>query len=126
MDVSEFAKMDIFFLVTTLVVLLVGVLFSVVLTYLIRILRDISEITGTVRREADGIADDISAMRTEIKEGVEDVKEHVEDGLKAAKTYSRAVAGAGIVRALAVVFQGFADERERSTKRGRRSKRSER
>jgi len=124
METEAFLKMDIFFLVTTTVVALVGVLLIAILVYVMRIVRDISEISSMVKHEARELAKDISAVTKEVKEGVADVREHMEDGIKTAKTYTRAVAGTGIVKAVSQLLEAFSEEREASTRRSRK-KRSE-
>lgn len=62
---------DIFFFVTTIVTIVVGILIAVAITYLVFVLRDLKHIAHTVRTGADILADDVSDLRDEIKrEGV--------------------------------------------------------
>ncbi len=114
--------MDIFFLVTTTVVALVGVLLVAILVYVMRIVRDVSEITDMVKKEARDLAKGIGAVTEEVREGVQDMREHVEDGIKTAKTYTKAIAGTGIVKAVSQLLEAFAEEREATTKRSRKKK----
>ena len=58
---------DIFFFVTTVVAIVVGILVAVVLTYSALALRDLRHIAHTVRTGADLLADDIHDLRHEIK-----------------------------------------------------------
>jgi uncharacterized protein YoxC len=126
METEAFLKMDIFFLVTTTVVALVGVLLVAILVYVMRIVRDVSEITNMVKKEARDLAKGIGAVTEEVREGVQDMREHVEDGIKTAKTYTKAIAGTGIVKAVSQLLEAFAEEREASTRRSRsRKKKSE-
>jgi uncharacterized protein YoxC len=119
MDSSEFLKMDIFFVVTTLVVALFGIIGCVLGYYLIRVVRDLSEISRTVKQQAQGLAEDFEAVRTDIKDGVHEVRENVTEGIATAKSYTKAVAGAGILRAVSNLFQAFSTEKasERTTRR---------
>ena len=75
---SDVVKADIFFFITAVAVVCISVIFAVVLTYLIRILRNIKDVSedfrhvsGTVRHESDAIARDINELRGSVKkEGV--------------------------------------------------------
>ena len=68
---DAFLQLDIFFFVTTVVTILVGILIAIALAYLAFILRDLKHITYTVRSGADILAEDIGDLRDEIKrEGV--------------------------------------------------------
>ncbi len=60
-------KSDIFFLVTTVVVIGLGVLIAVVLVYLVRILSDVKKLSKKVRQEGEHIVDDIEGLRENIK-----------------------------------------------------------
>lgn len=125
MEFSEVMKMDIFFFVTTFVVAFLGLLSGIALLFFIKILADLRAITKTVREEAKEIAEDFGIVRAEIKEGVHEVRETVGQTLGTAKAYGKAFAGAGIVRALSTIFEAFAAEKERSTKRTRKTKRDD-
>lgn len=122
METAAFLKMDIFFVVTTTVIALVGLLLVVILVYVMRIVKDIREITNMVKTEARELAKDIGDVTREVKEGVQDVREHVEEGIETAKTYTKAVAGAGIVKAVSQLLEAFGEEKEASKKRTRRKK----
>jgi len=122
METAAFLKMDIFFVVTTTVVALVGLLLIVILVYVMRIVKDISEISHMVKHEARELAKDIGEVTKEVKEGVQDVREHVEEGIETAKTYTKAVAGAGIVKAVSQLLEAFGEEREKQTRRTRKKK----
>lgn len=65
---DDFLKMDLFFVVTTAVVFLVGLFALVALFYLVRILRSADHVMGNVRIESDTIREDIGILRTKIKD----------------------------------------------------------
>ena len=62
---------DIFFFITTVITIVVGILVAVTLIYLVFLLKDLKHIAHTVRTGADILADDVNDLRKEIKrEGV--------------------------------------------------------
>jgi hypothetical protein len=65
------AQMNIFFFVTTLVVVVVGVLAAVFLVYAIRFVRDAYIIAEIIREEAVDIIDDIDVFRRGVKDKAE-------------------------------------------------------
>ena len=65
---SSFIKADIFFFVTAIAVVALALLFAVALVYLIRILRDVKDISERVKEEASSITYDVSRFRAKIKE----------------------------------------------------------
>jgi hypothetical protein len=103
LPVDEFAKMDIFFVVTTIAVVIGSIAFAVIAYYLIRILRS---------------ADEIVADAKEVAHGVKEASEQVFDDV--ANVRGRVV---GAVQALATLA-GFAKRRSGSeaTPRRRMSK----
>jgi len=125
METEAFLKMDIFFIVTTAFIVVMGALIGLVLFYILRIVRDISEITHLVKHEARELAKDIGEVTKEVKEGVQDMREHVEDGIETAKTYTKAVAGTGIVKAVSQLLEAFTEEKQASARRRTRKKRAE-
>jgi F0F1-type ATP synthase membrane subunit b/b' len=68
-DMDEFLKMDVFFFVTTIAVVLVTVLFAFALWKLLRILKRIEHISEEASKEADALRADLAAMRAEIRSG---------------------------------------------------------
>jgi len=60
-------KADIFFLITALAVVFLTALFAVVLIYLIRILRDVKQVSEHLKEEVDSVIFDISRFRARIK-----------------------------------------------------------
>lgn len=61
-------KSDIFFFVTTIVVVILGLLFLWLMIYLITIFKTIREITGRAKTLFNATSDDIDEFRTNIKE----------------------------------------------------------
>jgi len=110
---TEFLKMDLFFFITSTVVVLMGLFGLIILFYIIKIVRAASRLIGTVQREADEIAEDFKEIKKDVKEGVHDMKE----GISTATNYTKVVAGAGIVKALSALFEAYVEEKEVSTKR---------
>lgn len=66
---NEFLKMDIFFFVTTVVTIVLGVFSAYVLWRLGRVLENIEHISEQVARESDTIREDLAEMRSDIKRG---------------------------------------------------------
>lgn len=66
---DAFLKMDIFFFVTTLVVILFAILGAVVMWRLSRVLKNIEHISEQVALESDEIRHDFAEVRTRIKQG---------------------------------------------------------
>lgn len=62
-------KADIFFFITSIVVILAGVGLVIVLFYIIRILQNVKDISETIKEESAAVAADISHLRSEIKAG---------------------------------------------------------
>lgn len=64
---APFAQMNIFFMVTTVVVVAVGVLAIVALVYAIKFIRDARLIARAIRDEMTEIIDDIDDLRKDVK-----------------------------------------------------------
>lgn len=64
---STLIHADIFFFVTTIAVVLIGLLFIVVIIYVVRILNDMRYISGVVRKETDILAEDLEGFRDKVK-----------------------------------------------------------
>ncbi|MHB1316779.1 MAG: hypothetical protein ACYCZW_02900 [Minisyncoccota bacterium] len=60
-------KSDIFFFITTIVIVALGLLISIVLIYLARILSDVKKLSKRVREEGENIVDDVGSLRENIK-----------------------------------------------------------
>jgi hypothetical protein len=58
---------DIFFFVTTVVVIVVGIALTVALVYLAKVLSDIKEITKQVKEETVLVREDINGLRNDVK-----------------------------------------------------------
>ena len=61
-------KADVFFFVTTIAVVCVGIILAVALIYTIRILRDILYVVHLAKQESTLVKDDIDAFRGQLKE----------------------------------------------------------
>ena len=57
------AKADIFFFVTTIAVVIIGILLAIVLTYSIFILKDMKALSKRAKEEGERIMDDIESLR---------------------------------------------------------------
>jgi hypothetical protein len=57
---------DIFFFVTTIVVVIVGVAFTIALIYLAKVLSDVKEITKQVKEETILFREDIKGLRGDV------------------------------------------------------------
>jgi hypothetical protein len=67
-DMDEFLKMDIFFVVTTVAVVVVSVLLAFVLIRVLRILKNIEDISLMVEAEGEKLREDIAHVRAKVKE----------------------------------------------------------
>lgn len=62
---------DIFFFVTVILEIVLGILFTVVLVYLIKIMRDVDRLNKKIQEEVNDIIDDVHHARETIKnEGI--------------------------------------------------------
>ena len=64
----SFIHADIFFFITTIVVILVGIFLVAVLIYIIRILRDVKKVSKTVKEGTEAIAGDIKDFQSTLRE----------------------------------------------------------
>ncbi|MHB1118119.1 MAG: hypothetical protein ACYCZ7_01130 [Minisyncoccota bacterium] len=64
---DDFVKMDIFFLVTTVAVIVLAVFVGVLLFYVLRAARDVSEVAHIVRKESERFAKGASSARRKIR-----------------------------------------------------------
>lgn len=67
-------KSDIFFFLTGLAVILVTALVVIALIYVIKILRDLRDISHTVKEESEEIKSDIDSLRANVKKGGNKIK----------------------------------------------------
>jgi hypothetical protein len=65
---DEFLKMDIFFVVTTVAVAIMTILLALVLIRVLRILKNIEDISLMVEEEGQKLREDIAEVRTRVKE----------------------------------------------------------
>jgi hypothetical protein len=64
---AEFAKSDIFFFITGGSVIIITIVVLIALYYLVKILRDVEDITESIRGEANHIVDDVSFIRRNLE-----------------------------------------------------------
>ena len=64
---NDFAKMDVFFVVTTVVVVMLGIVVSLVLFRIWRILGNVEEISNMISEEGSLVRKDIAEMRASVK-----------------------------------------------------------
>ncbi|MGB2580451.1 MAG: hypothetical protein WBC83_02045 [Minisyncoccia bacterium] len=64
---DAFVKMDIFFLVTTVAVIVLAIFVAILLFYILRTAKDVSEVVHIVRRESEKFAKGASSARRQIK-----------------------------------------------------------
>lgn len=64
---NELAKSDVFFVITTLAVVIITILLIVLIIYLIRLSRDIKHITRQAKEQSDLIAGDLNELRQKVK-----------------------------------------------------------
>lgn len=68
---ESFIHADIFFVITSATVIVVGALLVVLLVHLVHIVRDTERFVSRVREEGEEILDDARALRTSLKKGVQ-------------------------------------------------------
>ena len=66
---TEFLKMDIFFFVTTIVVIVIGILSAYILWRIGRVLKHVEHISEQAALESDVIRQDIAQLRGDFREG---------------------------------------------------------
>ncbi len=71
---EAFLKMDIFFFVTTLAVVVLAVLASITMVRLNRILKNVEHISEQVAAESDAVRLDLAEMRGDIRRGKGKIK----------------------------------------------------
>ncbi|MEK7568934.1 MAG: hypothetical protein AAB497_02375 [Patescibacteria group bacterium] len=91
---DAFAKMDIFFLVTTAAVVVFVVFVGALLYYVIRTARDVSEVVRTVKKESERFVRGTSAARWQMVQG-----------------------GGGMVQKVIAFVQSFASARKKKSEK---------
>jgi len=71
---TEFMKMDIFFFITTIVILTLGMLFAYILWRVGRVMKHVEHISEQAAQESDSIRQDIAKLRGDFREGKGRVK----------------------------------------------------
>ncbi len=65
---NEILQANIFFMITSIAVIIITILCAVALFYVVKVIRNVAEISDTVRRESEEIAKDVEALRGEIRQ----------------------------------------------------------
>ena len=65
---NNILKSDIFFFITSVAVIIIAILLVILIVYLIKVSKDIKYISQKAKAEADNIIQDVSTLRTNIKE----------------------------------------------------------
>ncbi|MEN9852586.1 MAG: hypothetical protein RI996_529 [Candidatus Parcubacteria bacterium] len=68
MSIEQIAQSNIFFFVTTIAVIVLSTLLAIVLIQVIRILKNLDEVSKKINEEGKNIVADVSALRSGIKE----------------------------------------------------------
>ena len=71
---NELIHADIFFFITTIVVIVLGILVAVILFYVARAFKEIKEIVVIGRREAELLSGDIADARKRVREGAINIR----------------------------------------------------
>lgn len=67
---DDFFRMDVFFVITTVFIIILGVLLSMALYRVIRILKDVEHVSENISKESDLIQEDVAHLRAHVrKEG---------------------------------------------------------
>jgi hypothetical protein len=66
---NEFAKMDVFFFVTTVAVIVLTLVSTIAIVYSIKILKDVKHITAKAKDESEALAADLQDLRTNVRQG---------------------------------------------------------
>lgn len=65
---DSFVKMDVFFFVTTISVVVLTILLAVLIIYIIKIFSDVKYISKKAKTEADLVAEDLRELRANVKD----------------------------------------------------------
>jgi hypothetical protein len=71
---SDFLKMDIFFLIATLAVVALSILGAIAFWRIVRILKNVDHISEQVALESDNIRKDLADARADIRQGKSKIK----------------------------------------------------
>lgn len=91
-------KADIFFFITSVVVIILAILGAVVLGMVIAVLVEVRKIATRTRREVESIYDDVHAIRSEVREGAGAVRRGIAEGVETMKSYVHTARSAGGAR----------------------------
>ena len=66
-NMEEFVKADIFFVIASIAAVVVSALVAVALIYVIRIVRNVTDISERVRAESSALSQDLSELRASVR-----------------------------------------------------------
>lgn len=67
-DMNDVLKADVFFVVASAGIVVLGVMLAIALAYAIRILRDVKEVSREVKAETEHITEDITSLRRQVRQ----------------------------------------------------------
>lgn len=67
---SEVLQANVFFVITSIAVVVLTIFVCIALFYIIRILRNVRDVTDRVREGSEKFAEDVHAVRTFVRDGV--------------------------------------------------------
>jgi len=110
--------MDIFFFVTTVVVAVIGTLVAIFFYYLIGVMRNVRDVSETIKKETEEAVRDFRSVRKDVKESAERLKK-----------FGQAAVGANILAGARKMFDAFTGREEtparKTSKRAVRKKKQE-
>jgi hypothetical protein len=119
--VTSLLKMDIFFFVTTVLVVVVGILLAVALFYLITTLRSIMRTVRRVEEAVTGVAHDVSVARTYLHGKVAGAKDQIESGAGLVGGYAKMIAKAGLEQVVTAVMKKMGADTKTAKKATKKS-----
>ena len=72
---NNLIKSDVFFFITSIAVVVIAILLTILIVYLIKVSKDIRYISQKAKTEADNIIDDVSQLRTNLKQEGSKIKD---------------------------------------------------
>lgn len=64
---SQVLQANIFFFITAVTVVVLGIIFAVALVYLVRILRDVKDISSLAKEQAEMLSRDVDDLRQKVR-----------------------------------------------------------
>ena len=102
-------KMDIFFFVTTVVVAVIGTLVAILFYYLIGVMRNVRDVSETIKKETEEVVRDFRSVRKDVKESAERLKK-----------FGQAAVGANMLAGAKKMFDAFTDRNDAPVRKTRK------